>query len=135
MFALPFWQFWMPWVLEKVPRSVRGKLAPYVSQLSKRARRFRDVGMTLEAESKKIFYAKRAALEQGDEAVVHQIGEGNDILSILSKSIFFLPMPTALIWRTVNANLKAPEDGKMPDQELIDQIAYVSTLHLGKVGG
>lgn len=36
--------------------------------------------------SNKIFYGKKAALEREDDAVVHQIGEKRDIMSILSKS-------------------------------------------------
>ena len=40
--------------------------------------------------SKKIFYHKKAALEKGDTAVVHQIGEGRDILSVLSEFCFRL---------------------------------------------
>ena len=39
---------------------------------------------TMDTQSKKIFHSKRAALEKGEEAVVHQIGEGRDIMSILS---------------------------------------------------
>ena len=42
---------------------------------------------SMEAQSKNIFHGKRTALEKGDEAVVHQIGEGKDIMSILSASI------------------------------------------------
>lgn len=32
-----------------------------------------------------IFNAKKAALEKGDDAVVLQIGEGRDIMSVLSE--------------------------------------------------
>lgn len=37
--------------------------------------------------SKMIFYSKKAALEKGDDAVVHQVGEGRDIISVLSESL------------------------------------------------
>lgn len=35
--------------------------------------------------SKMIFNEKKAALEKGDDAVVLQIGEGRDIMSVLSE--------------------------------------------------
>lgn len=39
----------------------------------------------MDESSKKIFDEKKTALKRGDDAVVHQIGEGRDILSILSE--------------------------------------------------
>lgn len=40
----------------------------------------------MDETSKEVFNHKKMALKKGDEAVVHQIGEGNDIISILSRS-------------------------------------------------
>jgi hypothetical protein len=40
---------------------------------------------TLEKTSRQIFQQKKIALEDGDEAVMHQIGEGKDIMSRLCK--------------------------------------------------
>lgn len=39
--------------------------------------------MTMDQQARLIFGGKMAALEKGDAAVVQQIGEGKDILSIL----------------------------------------------------
>lgn len=39
----------------------------------------------MDETSKKIFYLKKAALEKGDDTVVQQIGEGRDIMSVLSE--------------------------------------------------
>lgn len=39
----------------------------------------------MDEHSRKVFHGKRAALETGDEKVSQQIGEGRDILSILSR--------------------------------------------------
>lgn len=44
-----------------------------------------EAAETMDESSKKIFNEKKAALKRGDDAVVHQIGEGRDILSILSE--------------------------------------------------
>ena len=38
---------------------------------------------TMWREATNIYRAKKKALEQGDEAVVREIGEGKDLLSIL----------------------------------------------------
>lgn len=40
---------------------------------------------TMDEMSRNIFYEKKAALKKGDDSVVHQIGEGRDIMSILSE--------------------------------------------------
>jgi len=60
----------------------------------------------LTARSTKIYNAKKAALLQGDEAVVRQVGEGKDIMSILMK-----------------ANLHASEEDKLPENEVIAQMS------------
>ena len=44
----------------------------------------RDIVDVLNTTAAGIFEEKKKALEEGDEAVAHQIGEGNDIMSILS---------------------------------------------------
>ena len=45
----------------------------------------RNVVETLSLKTREIYNEKKSALEKGDAAVVHQIGEGKDILSVLSK--------------------------------------------------
>lgn len=40
----------------------------------------------LESQSKEILTAKRVALAHGEDAVVRQVGEGKDIMSILRES-------------------------------------------------
>lgn len=44
----------------------------------------------MDETSRMIFYSKKAALEKGDDAVVHQVGEGRDIMSVLSESLQLL---------------------------------------------
>ena len=45
----------------------------------------RDVIDTLARKTREVYYEKKRALEEGDNAVVHQVGEGKDILSVLSQ--------------------------------------------------
>ena len=47
----------------------------------------RMVVETLSQKTREIYGQKKAALEKGDENVVQQIGEGKDILSVLSAYI------------------------------------------------
>jgi hypothetical protein len=44
----------------------------------------RDIVDILDTTAIEIFEEKKKALEEGDEAVTQQIGNGNDIMSILS---------------------------------------------------
>ncbi|KAI0716897.1 cytochrome P450 [Earliella scabrosa] len=63
---------------------------------------------TMHRRSVEIFREKQRALQRGDEAVMKQVGEGKDIMSILMR-----------------ANMAAAEEDRMPEDELI---AQVSTL-------
>ncbi len=45
----------------------------------------RRISDTMHERSVRIYKEKKEALEKGDEALRHQIGEGRDIMSILRK--------------------------------------------------
>ena len=51
----------------------------------KSIRELRNISDVLYETSVEIFESKKAALEAGDSALKQQVGEGKDILSILSK--------------------------------------------------
>ena len=50
----------------------------------------RDIADVIHNTSVEIINSKKRALKEGDEAVSRQIGEGKDILSILSRRFSFL---------------------------------------------
>jgi hypothetical protein len=50
----------------------------------------RDITDVIHNTSVEIINSKKRALEDGDEAVAKQIGQGKDILSILSGDVSFL---------------------------------------------
>ena len=50
----------------------------------------RDISDVIHETAVEIVNSKKRALEDGDEAVARQIGEGKDILSILSRDFSFL---------------------------------------------
>ena len=43
-----------------------------------------DLAETLNAEARRVYETKKKLLELGDDATVKQVGEGKDIISILS---------------------------------------------------
>ena len=49
----------------------------------KKIQRLKYLTDTVHAKSQEIFYAKRAAIERGDQELLHAVGEGKDIMSIL----------------------------------------------------
>ncbi|KAF8910643.1 cytochrome P450 [Gymnopilus junonius] len=93
---------------------------------SKNIRKVRDIIDTLHRTSVEIFESKKKAIEAGDSALEAQIGKGKDVISILLKE-----------------NMKASEDDKLADEEVLGQIttftfaatdttstAITRTLHL-----
>jgi hypothetical protein len=50
----------------------------------------RDISGIIHNTAVDIINSKKRALEDGDEAVARQIGQGKDILSVLSKGFSFL---------------------------------------------
>ncbi|KAI0671637.1 cytochrome P450 [Trametes maxima] len=68
--------------------------------------RLKDISDVLYSRSVEIYQDKKKAIEQGDGALTHRIGEGKDIMSIL-----------------LRANMTASEEDKLPDEELIAQMS------------
>lgn len=58
----------------------------------------RDLSDLLHKTSLEIFEGKRKALAEGDEAVERQIGQGKDIMSILSMSHFLFLLPPLTVY-------------------------------------
>ncbi|PCH40497.1 cytochrome P450 [Wolfiporia cocos MD-104 SS10] len=72
---------------------------------SKRVQTVKKIVDTMDARSTEIYEAKKAAIREGDEKLLKQIGEGKDIMSVLMK-----------------ANMVASEADKLPEHELIAQM-------------
>ncbi|KAI0312739.1 cytochrome P450 [Amylostereum chailletii] len=64
-----------------------------------------SIADTMHAESKGVWERKKALFLKGGDALVHQVGEGRDLMSILLKE-----------------NYLAPEDDRLPDDELLAQL-------------
>jgi hypothetical protein len=89
----------------------------------KNARRLRDIVDIVHNTSIEILEAKRRALQEGNEAVVKQIGQGKDIISILSvwdKLSRDLPAHQPIL--SVKANMAASDEDKLPESEVLAQV-------------
>lgn len=75
----------VPWVHDVGPPSVRRWIAQNVP--IKRLNRAVQLTDIMDEMSREILNSKKAALKEGDDAIMHQVGEGKDIMSILSVSI------------------------------------------------
>ncbi|KZT66921.1 cytochrome P450 [Daedalea quercina L-15889] len=73
---------------------------------NKRIRRAKQISDEIESHSRHIFEEKKRAMREGDAAVMHQIGEGKDIMSKL-----------------MQANMNANNEDKLPEDELLGQMS------------
>ncbi|KAJ3783409.1 cytochrome P450 [Lentinula aff. detonsa] len=73
----------------------------------------RDMVNYMHQLSVDIYKEKKRALEEGDEAVIRQIGKGKDLLSIMVKE-----------------NMKADSEDKLEEAEIVAQSAMSRILHL-----
>lgn len=124
MTELQVWRAMLPYAVAYVPLSIRRALAPYlpIPNLGK----MRSIVEAMDTQSTNIFNNKRNALEKGDEAVMHQVGEGRDIMSILSESQAgrdFLFKGGANCAVLVKANMQASAEDRLPDEELLGQMS------------
>lgn len=101
---------WLQWVVQHLP--------------SKRIYRTWEIAETLSIFSNDILASKRAAIAAGDEAVSQQIGEGKDLLSVLCTCLVSLIISLAKCsLRVVRENLKASDEERMSDAELIGHMS------------
>ena len=83
----------------------------------------RDMSDLMWNTSKEIYSQKVAALQAGDAAVEKQVGQGKDLLSLLSRRSFLCPLDPSLTVVTVRENIKA--DDPLPEEELLAQLTWV----------
>lgn len=92
---------------------------------NKKIQRIKNLTDIVHTKSKEIFLVKKAAIERGDQELLHTVGEGKDIMSILCE--YHSPASAISRWAhrvhcpAVKANLLADEEDKLPDEELLAQ--------------
>ncbi|CAL1698257.1 unnamed protein product [Somion occarium] len=103
LFSLHFYRMFLPFVGHLGPPGFRRKVLEIYP--NKNVQKMKDLVDTLYSQAVSIFNAKKAALENDDEAVHEQVGEGKDIMSLL-----------------LRANVEASEEDRISDEELIAQV-------------
>ena len=83
----------------------------------------------IDRETRTILETKKRALEQGDKAVVEQVGEGRDILSTLCGFLRSNPGCALFIESSkVRANMAASNEDRISDEEVMAHISYAIIL-------
>ena len=77
----------------------------------------------MEKSSMSIFLQKKVALEKGEEAVLQQVGEGKDIMSICCRSFARDHNCDTIFGVIVKANMAAAEHERMTDDEIHSQMS------------
>ncbi|KAJ3479304.1 hypothetical protein NLI96_g9146 [Meripilus lineatus] len=104
MFALASYLFMTPYIVKIGSASFRRWVLDNLVPSSK-VQRLKNLIDVLDSESKDLLAKKRKALEDGDEAVKQQIGEGKDIMSVL-----------------LRANINATGVDQLSEEELLAQM-------------
>ncbi|KAI5121362.1 hypothetical protein M0805_000670 [Coniferiporia weirii] len=103
-FKLILYRQFLPWLVNIGTPAFRKKALGYIPfDLVKEMVKIVD---TMDDQSKQIFMEKKKALEDGDETVQRQVGNGKDIMSIL-----------------LRANLAAKQEERLPERELLGQMS------------
>ncbi|KAJ3552918.1 hypothetical protein NM688_g3899 [Phlebia brevispora] len=103
-FALHTWRTLVPTLSKIGTPALQRAVARYLP--NKDMQEMRHIIETLATKAREVYYSKKTALETGDEAVMHQVGEGKDILSVLIK-----------------ANMSASEADRLSEEEVIAQMS------------
>ncbi|KAL6304705.1 cytochrome P450 monooxygenase [Sparassis latifolia] len=107
-FGLGIFRYALPYVAHIGTPSFRRRLVEILP--SGRMHKLKAIIDTMDRRSREIFYAKKAALQEGDAAVSRQVGEGKDVMSILMKA---------------NIGAKSEED-RLPEEELVAQMSTLT---------
>ena len=115
-----FLQF-LPYIEAVVPRWILHWVAERLPHEG--FQRVREVTRTIHERSVEIFNEKKAALQQGDEALKCQIAEGKDIMSLLRK-----PHPARALQQysdrsLVKADMTADVHDRLTEEELVAQMS------------
>jgi hypothetical protein len=78
----------------------------------------------MDSTSTQVFREKLHALDAGEEATIEQIGQGRDIISILSKHDSSI-MNVFTSCLSVKANREAAPEDRLPEDEVLGQMSYV----------
>ncbi|CCM01005.1 uncharacterized protein FIBRA_03053 [Fibroporia radiculosa] len=101
---IPIMRLMTPYLIRLGPAAFRRFVLKFVPDGGVQSLRY--IADTMDSQSRAIFEKKKAALLQGEEAVLQQVGEGKDIISIL-----------------IRANASTSEVDRLPEDQIIAQMS------------
>ncbi|CCM00987.1 uncharacterized protein FIBRA_03035 [Fibroporia radiculosa] len=104
MVKLPVVRLMVPYLMKVGPAAFRRLIINLIPDGD--VQRVKCIVDTMDFQSRDIFEKKKAALLQGEEAVLQQVGEGKDIISILMR-----------------ANASTSEADRLPEDQIIAQMS------------
>lgn len=116
----------LPYIGNIGPAWFRRKVVDWTP--SKAVHKLRDIVDVMHSTSIEIYQTKKAALEAGEDALMSQVANGKDIMTILctcSNSIRFHPCNHLMLFAhviLVKANSQADEASRLPEEELLAQM-------------
>ncbi|PPQ63163.1 hypothetical protein CVT24_005803 [Panaeolus cyanescens] len=99
----------LPFLSNVGTRNFRRFVVDQLAKVIGPIRMMRDIVDVLHTTSVEIYESKKKAIQEGDEAVASQIGQGKDIISILMK-----------------ANMHASNEDRLSEEELLGQITSLT---------
>ena len=123
LFNSPMERMAAPFLAKLGPAWFRRMLLDLVP--NQRVQRLKDISDVMCANTRRIFFGKKAAFEAGDEAVKEQVASGKDIMSILREppNVSSTVDPNPLNCIIVKANMAASEKEQLSNEEMIAQIS------------
>ncbi|KAJ3002739.1 hypothetical protein NUW54_g5682 [Trametes sanguinea] len=107
LYELSVFRWTLPYLVRIGTPAFRRKVIQWFPD--KRLHKLQDVVDTMHRRATEIYLEKKSRLEKGDVALLHQVGEGRDIMSILLK-----------------ANMHASVEDRLSEEELIGQMVTMT---------
>ena len=111
----------LPYIGNIGPAWFRRKVVDWTP--SKTIHKLRDIVDVMHSTSVGIYQRKKAALEMGEDALMSEVANGKDIMTILCT--FNIPSPIAFISDAISPvkeNSQANEAARLPEEELLAQM-------------
>lgn len=91
-----------------------------------------DLAEAMNTQASRVYEAKKRLLESGDDLTAKQVGEGKDLISLLSMCSTAMSMfsPMTLMWPLiVQGKAAVSEDDRLSEEEVVAQMMY-APVHL-----
>ncbi|KAI0327588.1 cytochrome P450 [Cubamyces sp. BRFM 1775] len=107
LYDLSVFRWTLPYLVQIGTPAFRRKMISWIPM--ERLHKLQSVVDTMHRRATEIYLEKKARLEKGDEALLQQVGEGKDLMSILLK-----------------ANMQASVEDRLSEEELVGQMVTMT---------